>query len=106
MVNRRIPVATYRLQFNQLFRFEDARELVSYLHWLGISDLYASPILRARAGSSHGYDVTDPTHLNQELGTERDFKALVQELKSNEMGLILDISMEPSLNQIYIRYNI
>jgi (1->4)-alpha-D-glucan 1-alpha-D-glucosylmutase len=91
MVSLRIPIATYRLQFNQLFRFEDARELVSYLYWLGISDLYASPILRACPGSSHGYDVTDPTRLNQELGTERDFEAMVQELKSHEMGLILDI---------------
>jgi (1->4)-alpha-D-glucan 1-alpha-D-glucosylmutase len=91
MVSRRIPVATYRLQFNQRFRFKDARKLVPYLQRLGISDLYASPIFRAHPGSSHGYDVTDPTSLNSELGTERDFEALVQELKSHEMGLLLDI---------------
>jgi (1->4)-alpha-D-glucan 1-alpha-D-glucosylmutase len=87
----RIPAATYRLQFNREFRFEDARDLVLYLHQLGISDLYASPILKARKGSSHGYDVTDPTCLNPELGTETDFDALVQELKNHKMGLLLDI---------------
>ncbi len=91
MVSRRIPVATYRLQFNQQFRFEDAKALVPYLHRLGISDLYASPIFKARPGSSHGYDVTDPTSLNPELGTETDFESLVQELKAHKMGLLLDI---------------
>ena len=72
MSDLRIPGATYRLQFNRRFRFEDARNLVPYLHQLGITDLYASPILKARKGSSHGYDVTDPTCLNPELGTEKD----------------------------------
>ncbi|HEY77823.1 MAG TPA: malto-oligosyltrehalose synthase [Dehalococcoidia bacterium] len=91
MVSRRIPVATYRLQFNRQFSFEDAKALVPYLRCLGISDLYASPIFRARPGSSHGYDVTDPTCLNPELGTESDFEALVQELGSHEMGMLLDI---------------
>jgi (1->4)-alpha-D-glucan 1-alpha-D-glucosylmutase len=91
MVSRRIPVATYRLQFNRQFRFEDAKALLPYLHRLGISDLYASPIFKARTGSSHGYDVTDPTSLNPELGTDSDFEALVQELKAHEMGLLLDI---------------
>lgn len=91
MSDLRIPIATYRLQFNRQFRFEDARGLVPYLHRLGISDLYASPISKARKGSQHGYDVTDPTCLNPELGTETDFDALVQELKSHKMGLLLDI---------------
>jgi (1->4)-alpha-D-glucan 1-alpha-D-glucosylmutase len=88
---RRIPTATYRLQFNKSFRFEDARALVSSLNRLGISDIYASPILKARQGSSHGYDITDPTRLNPELGTERDFYALVRELRQYDMGLLLDI---------------
>lgn len=88
---RRIPTATYRLQFNKAFRFEDARALVSYLNRLGISDIYASPILKARQGSSHGYDVTDPTCLNPELGNERDINALVKELRRYDMGLLLDI---------------
>ncbi|HEY32062.1 MAG TPA: malto-oligosyltrehalose synthase [Dehalococcoidia bacterium] len=91
MSDLRIPVATYRLQLNGQFRFEDARVLIPYLHQLGISDLYASPILKARQGSSHGYDVTDPTCLNPELGTEADFNALAQELKYRQMGLLLDI---------------
>ncbi|MFC1928806.1 malto-oligosyltrehalose synthase [Chloroflexota bacterium] len=87
----RIPVATYRLQFNKDFRFKDARSLVSYLSQLGISDIYASPILKARKGSIHGYDVTDPTILNPELGTEHDFDALVEKLWQQGMGLLLDI---------------
>jgi len=91
MSDLRIPVSTYRVQFNRQFRFEDACRLIPYLHKLGISDLYASPILEARRGSAHGYDVTDPTRLNPELGTETDFNTLVQELKNNKMGLLLDI---------------
>ncbi|MFC1901452.1 malto-oligosyltrehalose synthase [Chloroflexota bacterium] len=86
-----IPVATYRLQFNKSFRFKDANVLVSYLNRLGISDIYASPILQARKGSTHGYDVTDPTRLNPELGTEHDFYALLEELRQQGMGLLLDI---------------
>jgi (1->4)-alpha-D-glucan 1-alpha-D-glucosylmutase len=87
----RIPAASYRLQFNKNFRFEDARSLAPYLSRLGISDVYASPIFQARAGSSHGYDVTDPTRLNPELGSEKDFDALVETLKQYDMGLLLDI---------------
>jgi len=63
MYGLRIPTATYRIQFNKQFRFENACELVPYLHRLGISDLYASPILKARRGSTHGYDVVDPLNL-------------------------------------------
>ena len=62
-----------------------------YLKQLGISDIYASPILKARRGSPHGYDMTDPTRLNPELGTESDFDTLVQTLKNHDMGLLLDI---------------
>jgi len=91
MLELRIPIATYRIQFNRQFRFKDAQELVPYLSRLGISDLYASPIFKARRGSSHGYDVTDPTSLNPELGTEKSFKALTRELGQQGMGLLLDI---------------
>jgi len=91
MISLRIPVATYRLQFNRRFRFQDAQTLVPYLHQLGISDLYASPIFKARLGSPHGYDVTDPAQLNPELSTEAEFEALVQKLKRYKMGLLLDI---------------
>lgn len=87
----RIPLATYRLQFNRDFTFEKARALIPYLHALGITDLYASPLLGARSGSLHCYDVTDPGRLNPELGTEEEFEALIEELKSREMGLVLDI---------------
>jgi (1->4)-alpha-D-glucan 1-alpha-D-glucosylmutase len=91
MSEPRIPVSTYRLQFGQQLRFNDAKALVPYLHELGITDLYASPLLRARRGSSHGYDVADPSHLNPELGTDEEFDALVAELQRHGMGLILDI---------------
>jgi (1->4)-alpha-D-glucan 1-alpha-D-glucosylmutase len=91
MADLRVPLATYRLQLNRRFRFADARALVPYLHELGISDIYASPIFKARPGSTHGYDVMDPTSLNPELGTEREFEALVRELRGRGMALLLDI---------------
>jgi (1->4)-alpha-D-glucan 1-alpha-D-glucosylmutase len=87
---RRIPAATYRMQFNREFTFRDARALVPYLHALGVSDCYASPILLARAGSSHGYDVCDHSRLNPELGGEGDFDAFAAALREHGMGLILD----------------
>ncbi|MBU2607734.1 MAG: malto-oligosyltrehalose synthase, partial [Chloroflexi bacterium] len=91
MASQRIPVSTYRLQFNSSFRFSDARTIVPYLRRLGISDLYASPIFKATPGSTHGYDITDPTCFNPELGSEEEFSALVEELKKHGMGLLLDI---------------
>ena len=87
----RVPVATYRLQFNAQFTFEDARKIVPYLAELGISDIYSSPILRARKGSTHGYDIVDANTLNPQLGTEDDFARLHGELDLREMGFILDI---------------
>lgn len=88
---KRIPVATYRLQLNQQFGFCATRRLVAYLKRLGISDLYISPIQKARQGSEHGYDVIDPTRLNLELGSSADFDALVKEIYLRGMGLLLDI---------------
>jgi (1->4)-alpha-D-glucan 1-alpha-D-glucosylmutase len=87
----RIPVATYRIQFNKDFRLEDARALVDYLDELGITDLYSSPILKARPGSAHGYDVTDPTTVNPEIGDAEKLKDLASALQSRDMGLLLDI---------------
>jgi len=87
----RIPASTYRLQFNAGFTFRDALRIVPYLHQLGISDLYCSPIFKATPGSQHGYDISDPTRLNPELGTEKDFESLVAELRKRKMGLLLDI---------------
>lgn len=86
-----VPSATYRLQFNRDFTFRDARELTEYLEALGITHLYASPILQSRRGSMHGYDVTDPARLNSELGSGEDFEALSNELRERGMGLLLDI---------------
>ena len=91
MTEPRIPTAVYRLQFHQGMRFENARVLVNYLHELGISDLYVSPILQARRGSTHGYDVTDPSRLNPELGTEEEFEGLSRQLQAHGMGVLLDI---------------
>ena len=87
----RVPVATYRLQFNSQFTFEHARRIAAYLADLGVSDVYASPILRARPGSQHGYDVTDAAALNPELGTEEEFTALHEELEARKLGFLLDI---------------
>lgn len=89
--HRRIPRATYRVQFNKEFTFRHAEALVPYLDALGISHLYASPILTAVPGSMHGYDICDPTRLNPELGTPEDFAALVAALKAHSMGLVIDI---------------
>jgi (1->4)-alpha-D-glucan 1-alpha-D-glucosylmutase len=87
----KIPVSTYRLQFNRDFRFVDALRVVDYLHELGVTDLYASPILKARPGSMHGYDVTEPTQINPEIGTAAEFDQLVSALQAREMGIVLDI---------------
>jgi (1->4)-alpha-D-glucan 1-alpha-D-glucosylmutase len=88
---RRLPVATYRLQLNKTFTFNDARAIVPYLHELGICDAYASPIQRARPGSMHGYDITDHSQINPELGTEADFNEFSRQLREYRMGLILDV---------------
>jgi (1->4)-alpha-D-glucan 1-alpha-D-glucosylmutase len=85
------PRATYRLQFNHQFRFRDAAAQVEYLQQLGISHCYASPILQARAGSMHGYDITNHDLLNEEIGSTGEFEQLARELKSRGMGLLLDL---------------
>lgn len=84
------PISTYRLQFNAGFRFENARRLIGYLHALGVSHVYSSPILKARAGSMHGYDITDHNQLNPEVGSYEELKDLVRELKNYGMGQVLD----------------
>jgi len=87
----KIPSSTYRLQFNSSFRFSDAKDVVSYLHTLGISDIYASPYFTAHPGSLHGYDILDQNSLNPEIGSFEEYDALIDELKRNDMGQILDI---------------
>jgi (1->4)-alpha-D-glucan 1-alpha-D-glucosylmutase len=79
--------ATYRLQLTPDFGFAQARELVPYLRELGISHLYLSPSLQARAGSQHGYDVVDPRHVSDALGGETQLRALAGE----GLGILLDI---------------
>lgn len=82
--------ATLRLQFHSDFTLDHAVPLVPYFAQLGISHVYASPILKARAGSRHGYDVVDPTQVNPELGGEAALQRLVAALRQHGMGLILD----------------
>ncbi|WP_095189034.1 malto-oligosyltrehalose synthase [Pseudomonas sp. Irchel 3E19] len=83
--------ATLRLQFHKGFTLEQAVPLVPYFARQGISHIYASPLLAARAGSMHGYDVVDPTQVNPELGGEPALRKLVSTLREHRMGLILDI---------------
>lgn len=91
IAQRHIPRATYRVQFNSAFTFRDAQVLIPYLHQLGISDLYGSPILKAFPGSTHGYDICDHSQLNPELGTREDFDQLVETLHAHGMKLIVDV---------------
>ena len=86
-----IPRATYRVQLHKGFTFDDARRIVPYLASLGISHLYTSPFLKARAGSTHGYDVVDHEALNPEIGSEADFDALAATLREHGMRLMLDL---------------
>src|ERR1700730_9428800 len=91
MSPKRLPSATYRVQLNQDFRFADTFKILDYLHELGISDVYLSPILASRKGSDHGYDVIDPSKLNPDLGSEEEFIALQADLQARNMGLLVDI---------------
>ncbi|MBK9307932.1 MAG: malto-oligosyltrehalose synthase [Nitrospira sp.] len=85
------PLATYRLQMHAGFTLNDATAIVPYLRELGVSHCYSSPILQAAKGSTHGYDVLDHTRVNHELGGEEAFKRFNQELRTHQLGLLLDI---------------
>ncbi len=85
-----IPIATYRVQLTADFNFDAAAGIVPYLKSLGITHLYASPFMKARKGSTHGYDIVDHTELNPELGGEAGFERLSEALKQHDLGLILD----------------
>jgi (1->4)-alpha-D-glucan 1-alpha-D-glucosylmutase len=87
----RIPISTYRLQFHHGFPFEAAQSVMDYLAKLGISDIYASPIFKARADSMHGYDVVDPNQINPELGTPEQFSTLIHRAQCLNMGWLQDI---------------
>src|SRR3982751_3867278 len=86
----RIPTCTYRLQFNRWFTFAQAREIVAYLHALGVSDVYASPYFQASPESLHGYDITDHNKLNTAIGSRADYDAWIAELQAHDMGQVLD----------------
>jgi (1->4)-alpha-D-glucan 1-alpha-D-glucosylmutase len=85
-----IPIATYRVQLTADFDFDAAAAIVPYLKSLGITHLYASPFMKARKGSAHGYDIVDHTVINPELGGDAGFERLSQTLKQHDLGLILD----------------
>ena len=85
------PRATMRLQLHRGFTFADAEQLLPYARDLGVSHLYLSPILTARPGSVHGYDVVDPTKVNPEIGGEDGFRHFVSVLRSARLGVIVDI---------------
>jgi (1->4)-alpha-D-glucan 1-alpha-D-glucosylmutase len=88
---RRLPEATYRLQFHAGFTFQDARKIVDYLHSLGVTHVYASPYLKARPGSTHGYDIVDHNCLNPEIGTEEEHASFSASLLERGMGQIVDV---------------
>lgn len=87
----KIPVSTYRIQFNREFRFADALGIIEYLSDLGISDIYASPVFKAVSGSMHGYDIVDHNAFNPEIGTEPEFRELNMAGKNSGIGWIQDI---------------
>src|SRR5437763_8428787 len=86
----RIPSSTYRLQFNRWFTFAQAREIVPYLHALGVTDAYASPYFQAGAESLHGYDITDHNKLNAVIGSREEYDSWTAELHARSMGQVLD----------------
>jgi len=87
----RVPIATYRVQSNPSFTFGDAQGIVPYLSELGISDIYASPVFKARTGSTHGYDVVDMNKLNPELGGMEGFEELIKKVRDHGLGWLQDI---------------
>ncbi len=91
LTGRRLPEATYRLQVHHAFTFRDARRIVDYLSALGISDCYLSPYMMAKPGSEHGYDIVDHNALNPEIGSDQDYHAFVETLKSHGLGQIVDV---------------
>src|SRR5262245_60358235 len=86
----RVPVSTYRLQMHAGFPLREAARITGYLQAVGISHPYTSSLVSAKPGSTHGYDVTDPSRLNPEIGTDDAFTAWVADLRQRGMGLVLD----------------
>src|SRR5687768_14953918 len=86
-----IPSSTYRVQLHKNFTFKDLLGIVDYLHALGISTIYAAPILKSTPGSIHGYDVIDPHSIDPEIGTKEDLKNLASKLRQKGMTWLQDI---------------
>jgi (1->4)-alpha-D-glucan 1-alpha-D-glucosylmutase len=86
-----IPVATYRFQMNKSFTFDDLQKVLDYLHTLGISTIYASPVFGAPAGSTHGYDVSDPHSVNPEIGTLEQWLQIARFMQQHNMTWLQDI---------------
>ena len=86
-----IPRATYRLQLNRDFPLCRATRLIPYLDALGVSHCYLSPLLKARPGSAHGYDITDHSSLNPEIASAEDFDQFAAALRRRGMGQIMDV---------------
>ncbi|MFC5497262.1 malto-oligosyltrehalose synthase [Caenimonas terrae] len=86
-----IPLSTYRVQFHAGCRFDDVAAAVPYLAALGISHLYSSPYLKARPGSTHGYDIVDHNEVNPEVGTEQEHERMCRALRRHGMGQMLDV---------------
>jgi (1->4)-alpha-D-glucan 1-alpha-D-glucosylmutase len=90
-VSRLALRATYRLQLTPDFGFADAQARIPYLRDLGISHLYLSPSLQARTGSTHGYDVVDPTRISEDLGGDAAFRDLADGAHAAGLGIVLDL---------------
>jgi (1->4)-alpha-D-glucan 1-alpha-D-glucosylmutase len=90
-LERVVPSSTYRLQLNSNLTFRQVRELLDYFRDLGVGTLYVSPILQARSGSTHGYDIIDHGSINTELGSSEAFDELAAALRQADMGLMIDI---------------
>ncbi|MGF7233758.1 MAG: malto-oligosyltrehalose synthase [Frankia sp.] len=88
---RPVPASTYRLQLHSEFSFTDAAATVGYLSRLGVTHVYCSPIMTATPGSTHGYDVTDHSHVNPELGGEAGLRRLASACHAAGMGLVVDL---------------
>jgi (1->4)-alpha-D-glucan 1-alpha-D-glucosylmutase len=86
-----IPASTYRVQLHKDFNFTDLELILDYLHDLGVTTIYAAPILKAKPESMHGYDVVDPHQINPEIGTLQQFKSIIETLRGKGMTWIQDI---------------
>ncbi|HYM49407.1 MAG TPA: malto-oligosyltrehalose synthase [Candidatus Limnocylindrales bacterium] len=91
MTERQPVAATYRLQLHPDFGFDAAAEIAGYLARLGVTHVYLSPLLQAAPGSTHGYDVVDPTRVNDDLGGPAGYERLQARLREAGLGQVLDV---------------